>query len=421
MHRTRRSFLTRSGAWALAPAALNALEPVHPKGRARQVIMIWLGGGASQIDTWDPKERGDAKARKPGCYYDKIPTVVPGVEVCEHLPLCAHVMDRITVLRTVHHRVVDEHGAASYGMHTGRAVSGTIRYPSVGAIIAHELGPVNPKMPAYVVIGYPSPMRDPGFLGAKAGYIYLTDTSEGPEGFTRSKTINDQRMARRKQLLVQQRKHLLGDRTIAVYDEAVEESLRLAGPEFMNVFNLRNESPELRTRYGSEFGQRCLMARRLVENGVRFVEVSHNLNFMNGTGWDTHNKGQINQHLLIRELDSALSTLILDLERRGKLDDTLIVVNTEFGRPADFDGQGGRGHQSSTFSVVLAGGGLKHHGAIGLSDEKSKTILDSAVSVPDFHATMHAALGINPAKELYDGDRPVPLTDGGVPVAQMFA
>ncbi|MFT5125170.1 MAG: hypothetical protein ACI9TH_003033 [Kiritimatiellia bacterium] len=421
MKSTRRNFLSTAGAAALSTSALRAIEPAHPKGKAKHVIMIWLGGGAAQIDTWDPKQKGDAPAKKPGSYYERIPTAVPGVEVCEHLPLCAHVMDRITALRTVNHSVVDEHGAASYWMHTGRAISGTIRYPSIGGIVAHELGPANPRMPAYVVIGYPSPMRDPGFLGAKAGYLYLTDSNEGPEGFSRPEMITDARMARRSRLLAGQRKHFLGDRTISVYDEAIEESLRLAGPEFMDVFNMSGESAELRERYGSEFGQRCLMARRLVESGVRFVEVSHNLNFMNGTGWDTHRKGQLNQHLLIRELDSALSTLILDLERRGKLDDTLIVVNTEFGRPPGFDGDGGRGHQCRTFSVVLAGGGLTHHGAIGITDELSSKIVETPISVPDFHATIHAALGINPSKELFDGDRPVPLTNGGIPVARMFS
>ena len=125
----------------------------------------------------------------------------------------------------------------------------------------------------------------------------------------------------------------------------------------------------LRESYGSEFGQRCLLSRRLLQSGVRFIEVSHNLNFVNGTGWDTHNDGQLKQHLLIQELDSALSTLVLDLERHKMLDKTLVVVASEFGRPAHFDAGGGRGHYSKAFSVVLAGGGVQNGKTIGVTDE----------------------------------------------------
>src|SRR5690606_30628348 len=153
---------------------------------------------------------------------------------------------------------------------------------------------------------------------------------------------------------------------------------------------------------------------------TRFVEVSHNLNFVNGTGWDTHNEGQLNQHLLIQELDAALSSLVLDLERRKMLDKTLVVVATEFGRPAQFDGGGGRGQHAKSFSIVLAGGGLKTGQAIGVTDELGMKIVDRPISVPDLHATIHHALGVDPTEELYAGDRPVPITDGGKPVHEAF-
>ena len=166
--------------------------------------------------------------------------------------------------------------------------------------------------------------------------------------------------------------------------------------------------PTVRASYGGEFGQRCLLARRLVERGVRFVEVSHNLNFLNGTGWDTHNQGQLRQHELIGELDHALAGLLDDLERLGRLDTTLVVVATEFGRPPEFDSGGGRGHQSGAFSGVLAGGGLRTGRVVGVTDDLARTIVDRPVSIPDFHATIYAAMGINPAKELDAGGRPVP-------------
>jgi hypothetical protein len=211
-----------------------------------------------------------------------------------------------------------------------------------------------------------------------------------------------------------------GQKKIEDYVATSEAGLKLAGPKFMSVFDLKSEADRLRQAYGGEFGQRCLLARRLVESGVRFVEVSFNLNFINGTGWDTHNNGQLNQHIMIDQLDQALAALIVDLEKRGRLDRTLIVVATEFGRPPQFDAGGGRGHYSKAFSMVLAGGGLKTGQAIGTTDELGQKILDTPISIPDFHATIYAALGIDPTRELYDGVRPVPITDHGVPVAKAF-
>jgi uncharacterized protein (DUF1501 family) len=194
----------------------------------------------------------------------------------------------------------------------------------------------------------------------------------------------------------------------------------MAGPRFLQVFDLKREHASLRESYGGEFGQRCLLARRLVQSGVRFVEVSFNLNFLNGSGWDTHNEGQLKQHLLIQELDQALSTLITDLERNRLLDTTLVVVATEFGRPPEFDSGGGRGHQSLAFSGLLAGAGIRTGRVIGQTDDLGKTVVERPVSMPDFHATIHTALGIDPGKNLFAADRPVPITDHGKPIAELF-
>ncbi len=426
----RRSLLKLAGAAGVAAnadLALLAKDAAHvahfPMGKAEHCIHIWLGGGAAQVDTWDPKALGDAKAKKPGSYYPSIETSVPGVKVTQHLSRCAKMMEHLTAMRTVNHDVIDEHAAASNRMHTGRNVSGTTVYPSLGSMIASERGAASEGVPSYVLIGYPNFSRGPGFLGAKAGFLYLLDTEAGPAGLKRPEHILDPRQSRREDLLAtlrQSAKDLRAGPMINEYDTALEESLQLAGPKFMEVFDLKSEKGELRSAYGSEFGQRCLLARRLIQRGVRFIEVSHNLNFVNGTGWDTHNQGQIKQHVLIEDLDQALSTLINDLKAHGLLDKTLIVVNTEFGRPSEFDGGGGRGHQGSAFSVVLAGGGLKHHGAWGVTDDLSKQPVENPCSVPDLFATILATLGIDPSKELHDGDRPVPITDRGQPVRAMF-
>ena len=422
----RRHFLHSTAALAAAPlfGSETASHAVNiPKGKAEHCIFIWLGGGMAQIDTFDPKARGDSKAnpKKAGSEYASIDTSVPGVQLCEHFKKTAGLMEHVTAVRTVNHKVVDEHAFATNIVHTGRMISGNVTYPSIGSIVAHERGSADPKVPAYMLIGYPNVSRGPGFLGTKHGYIYLTDTHAGPSGFTRPDFVSSERMAARQKLLQPLQQRIADDSTIADYETAQREALRLAGPEFMRNFNLNDEPAALRNAYGGEFGQRCLLSRRLVQAGVRFIEVSHNLNFMNGTGWDTHNEGQAAQHLLIQELDTALSALIVDLRDKKMLDKTLIVIGTEFGRPAEYDGRGGRGHQGTCFSLVLAGGGLKHCGAYGVTDELSKKIVENPVSLPDFHATVHAALGVDPTKELMDGSRPVPITDGGLPVRALFS
>ncbi|MFG0266730.1 MAG: DUF1501 domain-containing protein [Rhodopirellula sp. JB055] len=425
---SRRQFLASSAVAAGAASLPRIATANHEtterlKGQAEHVISIWLGGGMGQIDTFDPKAKGDPKTKKPGGYYDVMDTAVNGVQVCEHLSKTARLMDRVTAVRTVNHDVIDEHAAATNRMHTGRAISGTVTYPSLGALVAHERGAVNEDAPPYVLIGYPNVTRGPGFLGSKHGYLYLTETGRAPAGLSRPDGISNDRQTRREQFLATL-KSSRGQSKISKfldYESAMEQSMKLSGPDFTRVFQLDGEPDDLRNRYGGEFGQRCLLSRRLVESGVRFIEVSHNLNFLNGSGWDVHNSGIVNQHKLIQEMDTAVSSLIIDLEEKKLLDKTLIVITSEFGRPPEFDSGGGRGHQGSAFSCVLAGGGLSHCGAYGETDELAKKIVSDPVGVPDFFATICAALGIDYSKNLYAGDRPVPLTDQGQPIAKLFA
>lgn len=412
-----------AGGLALSRANVAAASSELIQGNAEHVISIWLGGGMGQIDTFDPKRQGDQAKKVAGSYYGSIETAVPGVRVCEHLKTLAPLMDRVTAVRTVNHEMIDEHAAATNRMHTGRPISGTVTYPSLGSLVAHERGAVNEGAPAYVLIGYPNVTRGPGFLGASHGYLYLTDTSQGPAGLSRADGITPARQSRRESFLsvLQSNSKPTGDSRLLDYDAAIAQSMKLSGPEFTRVFQLDKEPSDLRSRYGGEFGQRCLLSRRLVERGVRFIEVSHNLNFLNGIGWDVHNEGILQQHKLIQELDTAVSTLITDLEAKRLLDKTLIVITTEFGRPPEFDSGGGRGHQGTAFTCVLAGGGLAHRGAWGETDELAKKIVSNPVGVPDLFATIFAATGIDYHKYLYDGDRPVPITDRGQPIAELFA
>ena len=427
MNESRREFLGQVGAAGtlslLGRQSFAAAE--HAEGKAGSCIFIWLGGGACHVDTWDPKVRGDAKKKVPGSYYDSIPTAVPDVRVCEHLHRTAKRLDRCALLRTVHHNVVDEHAAAVNRLHTGRPTSGTTIYPSIGSVAAHQLGPGAEAVPPYVVMGYPNLTRGPGFLGPEAGFVYLTDTKAGPSGLRLPPDVSTARQLRREDLLVRLQKNYLGkhanDEKIEAYARVAEAGRKMTRSKFMSVFDLESEPASRREAYGAEFGQRCLLARKLTGVGVRFVEVAFNLNFLNGTGWDTHNEGQLHQHLMIDELDRAFSSLIDDLERERRLDRTLLVIATEFGRPPEFDGRGGRGHQCRAFSIVLAGGGLRTGQAVGSTDELGKKIVERPVSVADLHATIYASLGIDSSDELYDGDRPVPITDHGTPVKELFS
>ncbi len=430
---TRRTVLKTTAA-TLAVAGVNPRQPTlmasteaaaRLTGTAEHCLMIWLGGGASHVDMFDPKRVTKDGLKDPGSAYPAIDTAIAGVQVCEHLRHSAPLMDRCVPVRAVHHDVIDEHAAAVYRMHTGRPTSGTIVYPSLGSVISHLSEPGSDLVPPYVLMGNPSPAREPGFLGARHGYVYLTETTTGPPGLVRPTRVTDERHARRMSLLERLRDRYVAqhgdDRLISDYVEAAEQGFRLAGPDFMSVFDLAAEPDDLRNAYGDEFGQRCLLARRLIERGSRFVEVSFNLNFKNGTGWDTHKEGHQKQHLLIQSLDQSFATLLTDLESKGLLDKTLVVISTEFGRPSSFDAQGGRGHHGDSFSVMLAGGGLRTGQAIGTTDDLGMEIVDRPVSVPDLFATILAAMGLPWDEELYAGERPVPVTDGGVPITELFA
>jgi len=274
-------------------------------------------------------------------------------------------------------------------------------------------------------MGYPSATRGPGFLGPRAGYVYLTDTASGPAGLTRPPGISADRAERRQSLLAGLREDYVKshaeERSIREYDDAIGEGFKLQGGDFMRAFHLEEEPGALREEFGDEFGQRCLLGRRLIQRGVRFVEIGFNLNFVNGAGWDTHNGAQKQQHLLIQRLDQGVAALVTDLERQKLLDKTLIVIATEFGRPAHFDGGGGRGHYGKCFSCVLAGGGLRTGQAIGQTDDLAMNIVADPVSVPDLFATIVATLGISPSRSLMNEERPVPITDKGLVIAKLFA
>jgi len=229
----RRSFVTALG---LAPFAASPLlansGATGPKGKAEHCIFIWLGGGMGQADTFDPKAVGDNKAtkKKPGSLYPSIETSVPGVRLCEHLPRTAKLMEHVTAVRSVNHKVIDEHAFATNLVHTGRMISGNAVYPSIGSIVAHRRGAADPSVPAYMLIGYPNVSRGPGFLGIKDGYIYLVDTETGPNGFTTPGEVSPDRKNARLALLEALGERAPGGSAVEEYAAAQQEAFRLAAP-----------------------------------------------------------------------------------------------------------------------------------------------------------------------------------------------
>jgi len=422
----RREFLGGAaavlGGASLAPATTTG-KPQR-RATADTCIFVWLAGGMCHLDTFDPKRKGDGES-VPGSYYNPIRTQVSGVELCEHLPKIAERLDQFAVLRTLHHQFPNHTQAVDF-VHTGRVPTGTVVYPSIGSVVAHELGGFDPQAPPYVVVGNPIQPRGPGFLGGGSNYIFVTDTESGPECLQPAKGLTVADYGRRMALLKEfQRPYLVGQSEnsyVGEYASVADKSFGMMAEKFQNAFSVKAEPAELREAYGEEFGQRLLLSRRLVEHGIRFVECSFNLHFINGYGWDTHAFAQKKVHLLVRQLDRGLTVLQEDLTRRNMLDRTLVVVATEFGRPPEFDGQGGRGHQCTAFSAVLFGGGIKGGRVVGVTDDLGKEIVEHPISIPDFHATIYQALGIDSGKHLMTPDnRPVPITDFGKPVEEVLA
>ena len=403
---SRRTALSAAGATAVLPTAAAALQ--LPQGKARSCIFIWLGGGAAQIDTWDPKAIGDPAqgSRKPGSAYPSIPTAIRDVQICSHLPAMAARLDRACLIRSVTHDVIDEHAAAVNRMHIGRPPTGTTVYPSIGSIVSHELGDPLSKVPAYVVMGYPSATRGSGFLGAKHNYIYLIDTASGPAGLRRPTDVTATRLERRQRMLHGMRgrfrSRYSGFRDVEDYVDAGIQGEALAGPQFASVFDLQQESADLRTAYGSEFGQRCLLARRLVERGVRFIQV-YSGGAHNDDNWDAHSDLKKNHDYHALNTDQPIAALLKDLKQRNLLDETLVVWGGEFGRQptAEYAEGTGRDHNSYGFTMWMAGGGIRGGVSVGTTDELGSAAVEDPFHVKRLHATVLHQLGIDPNRLSY--------------------
>ncbi len=404
---TRRDFMkTGFGGLVGAIAAsrfdlgLLAQETVS-KRAAKACILLWMGGGPSQLDTWDPKPGKDT-----GGPFKTVETSVPGIHLSEHLPKCARQMKRLAVVRSMTTKE-GNHDRGAYLMHTGYAPQPTVAHPSMGSIVASEIPSPEFDLPSFISIGGPS--HDAGFLGPKFNPFVVQNPQRPPENLFPPGGLDATRLDRRMKLLDAVEKDFADTRNSpqsVAHQEIYQKAARMMKSPLTKLFDLSKEKDSLRNEYGKHnFGQGCLLARRLVEAGGRFVEVSLG-------GWDTHQENFDKVKNLCGVLDPAMSTLIRDLHDRGLLDQTLVMWMGEFGRTPRINPNAGRDHFPRAWSVALAGGGVKGGQVIGATDATGNEVKERPVRTGDLFASIAHAFGLNGNKEYISPEgRPIRMVE----------
>ncbi len=420
---SRRSFLTAVSAGAATLAAdmtqldmlTNPALAAELKRQDKRVILLWLAGGASQLETFDPKP-----GRATGGPYRSIPTVIPSVHISELMPKMAARLNYTSIIRSLNTRNAD-HGGGSILMSLGRRDEPSVRFPDLGAVVSRELGRIDSQVPDYVSFysqteGRGSAVGRSGFFGARYAPMFLTNGST-PEYLHRQESISELDHHQRAELRDMLSKRFMRGRDTAVvgsHNQAYSRVRGLMASE--TLFDIDQEPQSMRDKYGpSLFGQQCLVARRLVEAGVPFVKVGR-------AWWDSHGENFETHLELVTELDHVMSTLLDDLRDRGMLDNTLVVTLSEFGRTPRINQGLGRDHFASAWSVSLSGSGVKGGSVYGKTDPDGQTVAEGEVGAARVFATIYKAVGIDPKKEYHVGARPVPLTDPGTePINDVLA
>jgi hypothetical protein len=410
----RRHFLKHlAGLSALAwPAAgllgqMRAAAPLLKKNQ-KSLIVLWMNGGPPTIDLWDLKPGAPT-----GGEFKPIPTTVPGMQICEHLPGLAKQMQHLALVRSL----VSEEGDHQRGrvlMHTAQKPSPIVNYPSIGAVAAHELGPKDSALPTFISIGRPS--EGPGFLGMNYAPFTVQNPGQPPKNLRPPDSLgkdSDQmeRIRRRQRLFYCVEDNFLAERrgeAAKAHSDIYGKAFSLVASPVSKVFNLGNEKKSMLEVYGNnEFGRGCLLARRLVEAGVTCVEIDLG-------GWDLHaNVFPALKNRLLPTLDRGMSALIRDLVDRGMWKNTVLVWMGEFGRTPRINQNAGRDHWARCWSVVVGGGAMRGGQVIGATSSDGTSLGSSdPVKVGDLFATIYKGLGLDPAKKLQDNMRPIPMTDG---------
>ncbi|HKI37803.1 MAG TPA: DUF1501 domain-containing protein [Gemmataceae bacterium] len=402
---SRRGFLGGIAAGAVGagfgafaqPAGARQLETAQ-----KRVLLIWLSGGSSQLETWDPKPGTDT-----GGPFQTIATSVPGVHVCELLPYTARQMHRMALVRGVN-TATDDHGAGTIIMHTGRRPEPRSEYPHLGSVMAKLLGSDDNPLPGYVHVtprASGGTGQDSAFLGPKYASVTVND-GKPPANLLPPESLSAALDRERHDVRQRLNNRFLRTRRTAE-TEAYTQSFEQAAQVMLrrDVFDITREPAALRDQYGGhDFGRHCLLARRLLEQGVTFVKVTH-------TNYDTHHENFDFHIEQIGEFDRTFATLLDDLHQRGLLETTLVIVMSEFGRTPKINRNYGRDHWGRAWSVALAGCGLKGGAVVGKTNANGTAVTEREVNSGHLFHTYFRALGLNPKRNHYPQGQPIPMAD----------
>jgi hypothetical protein len=409
---TRRTAIkwgTASGLWGLgaafgarAQAGGDLLAGKNPRP-ARSCVLLYMAGGPSHIDTFDPKP-----GRKTGGTFGAIPTAIDGARICEHLPRLAAQMKEVALIRSLTARE-GNHERARHLMHTGYAPAGGSNHPAFGSMVAEARADGTRGMPGYVSINGPG--ESAGFMPASYSPFPVQNPLKPVRYLARAKGLEEERFRDRLALWRKLEDHYAAGRggDYARGRRAIgEQAALLMKSAGVGAFRVEDQPPAVREAYGkSEFGAGCLMARQLVEAGVPFVEVTLD-------GWDTHEANFERVKKLCGVLDQGMTALLHDLEQRGLLASTLVLWMGDFGRTPRINDRGGRDHFPACSSVLMAGGGIKGGQVVGSTDADGAEVRDRPVSVPDLYRTVAHVMDLNPDKlRTSPAGRPIKSVDGG--------
>jgi hypothetical protein len=421
---SRRNFLRVGGRAPLGlslPELLAAEAAGGPPARARSVILVFLGGGLSHHDSFDPKPDAAAEVRGK---YGTIPTSLPGVRIAEILPRMARTLSSVCLVRSAAH-TNDHHETATNWVLSGRFGTPFGDWPALGAVAAHE-GGFGGELPPYVAIprnpSFTWELGKSAFLGGRYESFKAGDPSEAKyrvRDLFPPETIPQVRVDRRQSLLAvvdRLAERVDGNDAIRSYDEYRSRATSMVlSPRAREAFAIEKEPDGVRDRYGrNTFGQSCLLARRLVESGVRFATVNYG-------GWDHHAKIFEGLDKKLPEFDLGFSALVEDLKQRGLLEETLLVCMGEFGRTPKINKDAGRDHWGPAASLIFAGAGVKPGTVIGATDRDGGQVIEKPVAPADVAFTILSSLGIDPRKHISTPDgRPVEILDAGRPIPDLF-
>jgi hypothetical protein len=401
---------------------LKSVSAAAPTAKAKSVILVYLGGGLSHHDSFDPKPKASEEIRGK---YKAIDTNVPGIAVTELMQKMSRTMDKVALVRSCSHNN-DHHETATNWVMSGRFGSAFGDYPAIGAVVAHETG-FRSKVPPYVSVpnnpAFTWELGRSAFLGGRYESFKAGDPNASGyrvRDLARSQPLTDKSIERRKNLLSaidSLNRQVKGNDQIATYDEFQQKAAEMIlSPQAQTAFDIEKEKPELRDQYGrNTFGQSCLLARRLVEGGVTFVTLNYG-------GWDHHGKIFPALDKKLPEFDQGFSSLINDMHDRGLLDNTLVACFGEFGRSPKVNKDEGRDHWGPAASMLFAGAGIKPGQVIGATDDIGGTPSTRPIKPADVAYTMLASLGIDPRKQIYTPDgRPLEILDEGSLIQELYA